>query len=207
LPAVLACAALGGQAHQHRRRFQPERVQHGADVLLMPLLVAHGLALARKEYTGRRPRTVYSMTPRGRRSLRDWVAEPGAGPIIEYETLLKVSFAGCGTKADLLGHLSAVSRHAAAHLAIGRTRADEYANRRVPLPENLAINAVLWKFLWQFYSAVQDWAEWATAEAARWPGDLQPTAETRPGPWSCSGPPRTAALTRRPARRAGPRRQ
>ncbi len=49
----------------------------------------------------------------------------------------------------------------------------------VPLPENLAVNAVLWKFLWQFYSAVQDWAEWATAEAARWPHDLQPTAETQ----------------------------
>ena len=143
------------------------------------LLVAHGLAQARKEYTGRRPRTVYSITPRGRRSLRDWVAEPGAGPVLEYETLLKISFAGCGTRADLLGHLSAVSRHAAAHLAIGRTRADEYANRRVPLPENLAINAVLWKFLWLFYSAIHEWAEWATAEAARWPDDLQPTAETQ----------------------------
>jgi PadR family transcriptional regulator AphA len=143
------------------------------------LLAAHGLALARKEHTGRRPRTVYSITPRGRRSLRDWIAEPGAGPVLEYETLLKVSFAGCGTKADLLGHLSAVSGHAAVNLATGRTRADEYANSRVPLPENLAINALMWKFLWQFYSAVQDWADWAAAEAVRWPDDLQPTAETQ----------------------------
>ncbi len=37
----------------------------------------------------------------------------------------------------------------------------------------------MWKFLWQFYSAVQDWADWAAAEVARWPDDLQPTAETR----------------------------
>ncbi len=87
-----------------------------------------------REYTGRRPRTVYSITPRGRRSLRDWIAEPGAGPVLEYETLLKVSFAGCGTKADLLGHLSAVSGHAAVNLATGRTRADEYANSGSPCP-------------------------------------------------------------------------
>jgi PadR family transcriptional regulator, regulatory protein AphA len=143
------------------------------------LLVAHGLAQARKEYTGRRPRTVYFITPQGRRSLRDWVAGPGAGPALEYETLLKVSFAGRGSQADLLGHLSAVRDHAAASLAIGRTRADEYAHRRVPLPENLAVNALLWRFLWQFYSAVADWADWAAAEAARWPDDLQPTAETQ----------------------------
>ena len=143
------------------------------------LLAAHGLAQARKEYTGRRPRTVYAITPQGLRSLRDWIAEPGAGPVLEYETLLKVSFAGCGTKADLLAHLSAVSGHAAVNLATGLTRADEYANERVPMPENLAINALMWGFLWRFYSAVQDWADWAAAEVARWPDNLQPTAETR----------------------------
>ena len=37
----------------------------------------------------------------------------------------------------------------------------------------------MWKFLWQLYSAVQDWAEWAAAEVTRWPDDLQPTAETQ----------------------------
>jgi PadR family transcriptional regulator, regulatory protein AphA len=162
------------------------------------LLAAHGLALARKEYTGRRARTVYSITDQGRRALRDWVAEPAAGPVLEYETLLKVSFATCGTKADLMGHLSAVGSHAAASLAIGHARADEYAHARVPLPEHLAVNALLWRFLWQFYSAVQDWAAWATAEVSRWPDDLHPTAETHE--WAmglfragAGGPPPTAA--------------
>ena len=37
----------------------------------------------------------------------------------------------------------------------------------------------MWKFLWQFYSAIQDWADWAAAEAVRLPDDLQPTAETQ----------------------------
>ncbi|MGD0375188.1 MAG: PadR family transcriptional regulator [Streptosporangiaceae bacterium] len=140
------------------------------------LLADHGLALARQEYTGRRPRTVYSITPKGRRALRRWVAEPGAGPALEYETLLKVAFAGCATKADLLGHLHAIGGHAAARLATGRARADEYANARVPLPEHLAVNGLMWNFLWQFYSAVEDWAAWAAAEVSRWPDDLRSTA-------------------------------
>ena len=142
------------------------------------LLAAHGLAAARPEHTGRRPRTVYTITPQGRRALRRWVAEPGAGPVLEYEALLKVAFAGHGTKADLLGHLTAIGGHAAAHLATGRTRADEYANALVPLPEHLAINALMWNFLWQFYSTVEDWASWAITEVTSWPDDLRPTAET-----------------------------
>jgi PadR family transcriptional regulator, regulatory protein AphA len=141
------------------------------------LLAEHGLATASREYTGRRPRTVYTITPKGRRSLRHWLAGPGAGPVLEYEALLKVAFAGSGTKADLLGHLHAIGGHAAAHLATGRTRADEYANALVPLPEHVAVNGLMWNFLWQFYSAVEDWAAWAVAEVTRWPDDLRSTAE------------------------------
>src|SRR5262249_58964926 len=43
-------------------------------------LVAAGLAAAAEERTGRRPRTVYSITPAGRRALRAWLAEPSAPP-------------------------------------------------------------------------------------------------------------------------------
>lgn len=36
---------------------------------------------------------------------------------------------------------------------------------------------LMWNFLWQFYSAIQDWAAWAIAEVTSWPDDLHPTAE------------------------------
>ena len=55
-------------------------------------LVAHGLARAAEERVGRRGRTVYSITPRGRRALARWQAEPGDGPVLEFEQLLKVFF-------------------------------------------------------------------------------------------------------------------
>src|SRR3954469_12912833 len=43
-------------------------------------LVAHGLARATKETVGKRARTVYSITPKGRKALAAWVPGPAAGP-------------------------------------------------------------------------------------------------------------------------------
>ena len=66
-------------------------------------LVELGLAAAGTEPVGRRPRTVYAITPAGRRALAGWLAEPGAGPVIEFEQLLKVCFADSrqpGRRAD-----------------------------------------------------------------------------------------------------------
>jgi DNA-binding PadR family transcriptional regulator len=56
-------------------------------------LVAHGLARASSEMVGKRPRTVYTITPKGRRALAAWVPTPGDGPTLEFEQLVKVFFA------------------------------------------------------------------------------------------------------------------
>lgn len=71
-------------------------------------LVALGLARARKEKVGARPRTVYSITPKGRRAFRRWLQEPVSPPQLEFEALIKVFFAGQGTKKDLVATLDAV---------------------------------------------------------------------------------------------------
>src|SRR5207248_1039788 len=70
-------------------------------------LVAHGYATASDDSVGRRPRTRYTITPKGRRALAAWLREPGNGPILEFEQLLKISFADSGTKADILANLEA----------------------------------------------------------------------------------------------------
>src|ERR1041385_131089 len=56
-------------------------------------LVAAGLATARREYTGQRPRTVYDISDDGRRALRQWLDEPSAPRSTEFEAMLKVFFA------------------------------------------------------------------------------------------------------------------
>ena len=43
-------------------------------------LVDHGLARATQDRVGQRPRTVYSITDKGRRALAAWLREPGEGP-------------------------------------------------------------------------------------------------------------------------------
>src|SRR3954451_25028815 len=63
-------------------------------------LVTHGYARARTEQAGARTRTVYEITAAGRRALGDWMSTPGAGPVLEFEGLLKVGFAEYGTRDD-----------------------------------------------------------------------------------------------------------
>src|SRR5690242_9966594 len=69
------------------------------------VLVAHGLASARRHYVGKRARMVYAITPRGRVALRRWLSKPGAPPSVEFEGLIKVLFAEHGTRRHLLATL------------------------------------------------------------------------------------------------------
>src|SRR6476620_10830768 len=68
-------------------------------------LVAHGLAHAEDDSVGRRRRTRYTITARGRESLAEWLRAPGKGPVLESEQLLKIHFADSGSRADVLAHL------------------------------------------------------------------------------------------------------
>lgn len=43
-------------------------------------LVAHGLARATDDSVGRRRRTRYTISAKGRRALAAWLSEPGEGP-------------------------------------------------------------------------------------------------------------------------------
>ncbi|HSF03366.1 MAG TPA: PadR family transcriptional regulator, partial [Solirubrobacterales bacterium] len=71
-------------------------------------LVEAGMAMAEVVWNGDRKRTVYSITPEGRRALADWLKEPGGGPTLEFEGLLKVIFADHGNREDALATLARV---------------------------------------------------------------------------------------------------
>ena len=134
-------------------------------------LVDHGLATARKERVGDRPRTVYRITAGGRRALADWMAEPAAGPSLEFEGLLKVSFAEHGTRDDALAHLAAVRAWAVErneeNLATGRA----YLAGEGEFQARVAQNMLGGSFLTEYYRMVAEWADWATALVERWPDD------------------------------------
>jgi DNA-binding PadR family transcriptional regulator len=134
-------------------------------------LVAHGLARARDEKVGARPRTVYSITRRGRTALAAWLAEPGAGPVLEFEALLKVTFAEHGTRDDALASLAATRSWARERNQENLVAARSYASGEAPFPERTAQTALGGRFLTDFYAMVDTWAAWATDIVQTWPSD------------------------------------
>ena len=134
-------------------------------------LVAQGLAKASTETVGRRSRTVYAITAKGRRALADWLTEPGTGPTLEFEQLLKIFFSENGTKADALTTLAATKEWAMARssesLEIGR----RYQAGEGPFPQRAAQLELTARFLTDFYALVGDWARWAAGLVERWPDD------------------------------------
>lgn len=64
--------------------------------------MAHGLADASREYTGRRGRTVYSITDAGSNALTHWLSERATPPATQDEALLKMLLADHGARDQLL---------------------------------------------------------------------------------------------------------
>jgi DNA-binding PadR family transcriptional regulator len=137
-------------------------------------LVAHGLATARQEYVGRRPRTVYAITPAGRRALHRWRATPGAGPSIEFEALLKVLLGEASDKESLLASIRAARDWADRGQQICADIARGYLADGGPFPQRLPIISLTFPFLLEFAELVERWSQYAEREVHRWPD--------RPGP-------------------------
>jgi DNA-binding PadR family transcriptional regulator len=135
-------------------------------------LVAHGLARATAGTVGRRPRTTYTITAKGRRALAAWVPAPGDGPVLEFEELLKVFFAEHGSKADLLATLERVRCWSDEQTLATRHIPREYLDGRGPYPERLPWIILVGQFLDDFLALVEEWATWATGEVTKWPDDM-----------------------------------
>jgi PadR family transcriptional regulator, regulatory protein AphA len=175
-------------------------------------LVEHGLALASTERHGRRSRTVYTITAKGRRSLAAWLADAGDGPVLESEQLLKVFFAEHGSRESALATLRAAQEWARARSAESLAVGERYLADEGPFPGRLPELTLTSRFLTDFYALVHDWARWAEEIVQHWPDDprhaqhdaaaLEETVRlarrvaraNQPGPGRASPEPGTAQL-------------
>jgi hypothetical protein len=128
---------------------------------------------------GRRPsRTVsapapsYTITAKGRRALAAWLEEPGEGPVIEFEQLLKVFFAENGTKTATLNSLRAAQEWAQARCVESLAVGENYLEGVGPFPERLPELQLTSRFITDFYLLVLEWARWASGVVQEWPDDL-----------------------------------
>lgn len=137
-------------------------------------LAEHGLARARPEAVGGRPRTRYSITRKGRRELTRWLREPGQGPVLECEQLLQVLFAHHGRREDTLATLAATRAWAVAQNSENLAVARAYQSGEGPFQAHVAQNMLVGAFLTELYRMVAEWSDWATGLVEAWPDD--PTA-------------------------------
>ncbi len=150
-----------------------------------------GLVESAKEYTGKRASTVYTITDAGRAALADWLAEPGAGPTIEFEALLKVAFADNGSLGALRTNLAAIREDAERELESVADRMRDYDETGGPYPDRLPVIALPARFFLELHTAIWRWAVWAEAATEEWTGLTPDTgAAVPPGAFT---PPESAS--------------
>jgi PadR family transcriptional regulator, regulatory protein AphA len=126
------------------------------------VLVAHGLATATGDATGARPRTVYTITPAGRRALQAWLRTPGEGLVFECEAAVKAFFGDAGRLEDLQAQLRTLSRAIAAAEPSPVAQLHELRDGPVRFPERLHYTAMSADLIARVRLAVTSWAaDWA----------------------------------------------
>lgn len=136
-------------------------------------LVAQGLARATSEKTGNRPRTLYTITPKGRRALAAWIPTPSGAPVLEFESLVKVFFAEHGSRSDLLATIRGARDWAEERFANSAEIPRGYLEGKGPFPGRLPWLIVAGQFLTEFTEAVHRWAVWAEDVVTEWPDDVR----------------------------------
>ena len=105
-----------------------------------------GLAHAEAQKVGKRPRTVYTITPRGRDAVEQWLSKESAPSRIESEALVKILFGNYGSKETLLTNLRAFEDEAVAVIEFDERVASEYDHGIEEFPERVHVNALLFRW-------------------------------------------------------------
>ena len=134
-------------------------------------LVARGYATAAIEHVGKRPRTVYTITDAGREVLSAWMPNPSAGPVIEFEGLVRIFFAEHGSKNDVLAAIDAARTWVAQRDEDSGGISRSYLEGEGAFPERLPWLIICGQFLQDMTDAVERWAEWAERTVSAWPDD------------------------------------
>jgi PadR family transcriptional regulator AphA len=127
-------------------------------------LAAAGLAKPSEEYTGKRKRTVYAITAKGRRELKAWLGTPSAEPSWENEALVKVFFADGGD-------LDALRRTLAEMGEAARARLEELAasaTGEVRFPQRRHLDGLTARLAHDMEEATLRWSQWALAQTESW---------------------------------------
>jgi DNA-binding PadR family transcriptional regulator len=173
--AILGLLALRGesrtydltqQLRRNLRFFWPRAESRIYDEV--KTLSRRGLTSSRSEAKPR-PHTAYSITPEGRRSLEDWLAQPPSGTALQCEPLLRVLLADLAPHERLRASIERIRQDAAEILEQGRVVAPEYLAGTAPFQDQVHVRALVFDFLSHFALMLDGWSDRAEAAIEAWP--------------------------------------
>jgi PadR family transcriptional regulator, regulatory protein AphA len=139
-------------------------------------LAALGLVRSKREYTGKRARTIYSITARGKKELREWLGTPISPFSMDCEAILRLFVAPLGTKEQILSTLKQVREDTRGMLLFGGQVKQEFIEGINVTQDQVYIRALAVDFFISLLNMVDSWAKRTVDEIESW-NDLAPTAE------------------------------
>jgi PadR family transcriptional regulator AphA len=136
-------------------------------------LSSMGLLDGRKEHVGKRARTVYSITEKGRQALREWLATPVSPFAMDFEAMIRLFVAPLGTKDQILATLRQVRSDARDMLRFGGQVKQEFLDGLAVTQDQVYIRALAVDFFISLLTMVEAWAERTLEEVGSWE-DLSP---------------------------------
>lgn len=131
-------------------------------------LATGGLIESQTEHTGRRPRTIYSITPLGTEALREWLGTPVSPFAMDFEAMIRLFVAPVGTTEQIVTTLEQVRTDAREMLAFGGEVKQEYLEGRGALQDQVYIRSLAVDFFISFINTVDAWTERTLAEVGKW---------------------------------------
>jgi len=136
-------------------------------------LSSMGLLEGTKEHVGRRARTIYSITEKGREALREWLATPVSPFAMDFEAMIRLFVAPLGTKDEIIATLELVLDDAREMLRFAGQVKQEFLEGMAVTQDQAYIRALAVDFFISLLNTVEAWAERTLDEIESW-DDLSP---------------------------------
>lgn len=136
-------------------------------------LSSMGFLDGEKHYVGKRARTVYSITEKGRDALRQWLTTPVSPFAVDFEAMIRLFVAPLGTKEDILDTLEQVRHDAQEMLRFGGAIKQEFLEGRAVTQDQAYIRALAVDFFISLLNTVEAWSDRTMQEIESWT-DLSP---------------------------------
>lgn len=129
-----------------------------------------GLANASAEARGDRQRSVYRITPAGRRAFRAWMRAPGESFSFECEAAVKAFFGSTADVSTLRQHLTSLRDDLEAGAEAAAPAIERWTSEDIPFPDRVHYTAMAADLIARLRDAVHGWSsDWLDRTEA-WDG-------------------------------------